>query len=219
MQHKGLIISEHVEQTASHDLKCQSPALTSSRSADWRILQDTRCLLYEFQKQFPSTQQEEIFHKFQLQEQFSLFHSKFPQMLHRTKAGIKLPIIFNYITPAASFQLQKTWSGNHIWIDNCKTSQFYLNNIPYGPVTTFKWHITWPCNHTSAMSEKDQQINTWYRQPPTVPTNEVHEDNVKFYIRITLSVCFIPTFYARYFENSISSVKIMNKMHSIICFL
>jgi hypothetical protein len=53
-------------------------------------------LPYEFQEELPSTQQEEIFHKFQLQEQFSLFHSKFPQMLHRTQAGFKLPIVFNY---------------------------------------------------------------------------------------------------------------------------
>jgi len=109
-------VSEHVEQTAPHDHlgQCQSPALTSSRSADWQILQDTSRLLYEFQEQLPSTQQEEIFHKFQMQEQFSPFHSKFPQMLHRTKAGIISPIIFNYITPAASFQLQKAWPGNHI---------------------------------------------------------------------------------------------------------
>lgn len=115
VRHKGPIVSEHVAQTAPHDLnQCQSPALTSSRSAHWRILQDTSCLLYEFQEQLPSTQQEEIFHEFQLQEQFSLFHSKFPQMLHRTKACTKLPIIFNYITPAVSFQLQKAWPGNHI---------------------------------------------------------------------------------------------------------
>lgn len=127
--------------------------------------------------------------------------------------------LFNYITSAASFQLQKAWPGNHIWIDNCMTSQFYLNNIPYGLVTTFKWHITWPCNHIPVMSKKDQQINTWYRQPPTVPTNEVHEDNVKFYIYIALSVCFNSKFYARYFENKISRVKTMNKMYSIICFL
>jgi hypothetical protein len=40
-------------------------------------------LQYEFQEQLPSTQQEEIFHKFQLQKQFSLFHSKFPQMLYQ----------------------------------------------------------------------------------------------------------------------------------------
>jgi hypothetical protein len=53
-------------------------------------------LPYDFQEQLPSTQQEEIFHKFQLQEQFSLFHSKFPQMLHRTQEGIKLPIVSNY---------------------------------------------------------------------------------------------------------------------------
>jgi len=66
VQHRGLIVSEHVEQTTPHDLRCQSPALTSSRSADWRILQDTSRLLYEFQEQLSSTQQEEIFHKFQL---------------------------------------------------------------------------------------------------------------------------------------------------------
>jgi len=95
------------------------------------------------------------------------------------------------------------------------TSKFYLNSIPYGPVTTFKWHITWPCNHIPAMSKKDRQFNTWYRRAPTVPTNEVHEDNIKFYVRITLSVCFMPKFYARYFESSIARLKIKNKMHSI----
>jgi hypothetical protein len=43
-------------------------------------------LLYKFQEQLSSTQQEEIFHKFQLQEQFTFLHSKLPQMLQKKNA-------------------------------------------------------------------------------------------------------------------------------------
>jgi hypothetical protein len=41
-------------------------------------------LLYKFQEQLSSTQQEDIFHKFQLQDQFSVFHSKLPEMLQES---------------------------------------------------------------------------------------------------------------------------------------
>ena len=104
-------------------------ALTSSRTADGWILQDTSGLPYEFQEQLPSTQQEEIFHKFQLQKQFSLFHSKFPQMLYQDTGKHQ---ITNY------FQLHMPWPRNHIWIENCMTWKQYLNtgSVQY-----------WACNH------------------------------------------------------------------------
>jgi hypothetical protein len=99
------------------------------------------------------------------------------------------------------------------------TWKLYLNSIPYRPVTTFKRHTIWPYNHITAMSDKDQQSSLWYKWPPTMPTNEVYKDSVKFKLHIALSVCFMPTFYGRYFENSILRVKVMNKLHSSICFL
>jgi hypothetical protein len=83
-------------------------------------------LLYKFQEQLSSTQQEEVFHKFQLQEQFTLFHSKLPQMLQKKEAGVRLDIIFSngtYHGLESVFEMHTVWLGN------------YLSESLYGLVT------------------------------------------------------------------------------------
>jgi hypothetical protein len=91
-------------------------------------------LLYKLQEQLSSTQQEEIFHKFQLQEQFTLFHSKLPQMLKMKKAGVRLVIIFSngtYHGLESVFEINTVGPGN------------YLSESLYGLVTC-KWHTVPP---------------------------------------------------------------------------
>jgi hypothetical protein len=75
-------------------------------------------LLYKFQEQLSSAQQEEIFHKFQLQEQFSFFHSKLPQMLQKKKAGIRLSIIFRNVTPFSGTYhgLENVFEMHTLWL-------------------------------------------------------------------------------------------------------